>query len=234
MTLPGFESDAGAAPGDNARFGLSGRWSMVTLKPADLAVMKRAGGWLVLAIGLGLAVITLISLWPSTVPEASVEHTLPPAAEAEIAASIAPGSLGVKLAYVAERWNEVALPPPITGGFIRNPESGQFDSFTYRFNQSSLLAGAYDPANDYVYAVMTSSWLSDESATRLSQHVCHLVNPYSQECLDDFAKKGLLGQPLESYRDLEHQTEWTIGEQVWRLHIVDNIQTIRVLGPGAG
>jgi hypothetical protein len=234
MTLPGLENDAGTAPGDTGPFGLSGRWSMVTLEPSDLAVMKRAGGWLVLAIGLGLAAITLISVWPSTGPEASAEHTLPPAAEAEIAASIAPGSLGVKLADVAERWNEVALPPRITGGFLRNPESGQFDSFTYRFNQSSLLAGAYDPINDYVYAVMASSWLSDESAARLNQHVCHLVSPYSQECLDAFAIKGLVGQPLESYRDLEHQTEWTIGEQVWRLHIVDNIQTIRVVGPGAG
>ena len=236
MTLPGFESETGAAPGDTSRFGLSGRWSTVTMQQSDVDVIKRGWVWLAAGAGLSLALVALIALWPESEPRVIVEHTLPASAQDDIAAVIAPGSLAVKITQVSERWNEVDLPPQISSGFILHPEVGQFDSFTYRFNDSSLMAGAYDPSDEYVYAFMASSWLSDEAAPHISLHLCHLTQPYSQECIDAFHQVGLGGQPLASYADLEtpYETEWTLGEHTWRLEIAENVQTIRVLGPGAG
>ncbi|MCI0543272.1 MAG: hypothetical protein L0Z49_02360 [Actinobacteria bacterium] len=235
MTLPGFEAETGAAPGDTGQLGLSGRWSTTTAA-GHTALLKNTALWLGVAAVVVVGLIALVSLWPEQAPRVAVDQTIPPSAQEDIAAVVAPGSLAVELGQVAERWNEVDLTPKIVKGFILHPEVGQFDSFTYRFNESSLLAGAYDPENDYVYAFMASSWLSDEAAPHLSLHLCHLTQPYSQECIDTFITVGLAGQTLESFVDLEtpYETEWKMGEHTWRLEIADNIQTIRVLGPGAG
>jgi hypothetical protein len=234
MTLPGFESETGAAPGDTGRFGLSGRWSTVALEPSDVEVIKRGWVWLALGAGVIVAMAVVVALWPDSDPLVAVEQTLAPSAQPNIAA--APGSLAVRFSQVIDSWNEVDLPPRITRGFILHPEVGQFDSFTYRFNDSSLLAGAYDPDTEYVYAFMASSWLSDEAAPHLGQHLCHLTQPYSQECIDTFNQTGLGGQPLASFVDLgvPYETQWQIGDHTWRLVIDQNVQTIRVLGAGAG
>jgi hypothetical protein len=236
MTLPGFESETGAAPGDTGRFGLSGRWSTVTMEPSDVELIKRGWVWLALGGGVILALVVIVALWPDSEPRVVTENTIPVAAPADLAAAIAPGSLAVKISQVIDSWNEVDLPPRISRGFILHPEVGQFDSFTYRFNDSSLLAGAYDPDTEYVYAFMASSWLSDEAAPHLGLHLCHLTQPYSQECIDTFHQVGLGGQPLANFADLEapYETQWQIGEHTWRLVIDQNVQTIRVLGAGAG
>jgi hypothetical protein len=231
ITLPGFESDAGVAPSDGGRFGLSGRWSTTHLGSSEVDIIKRGSGWMALAVALVIGVVLLVAALPDSAPAPSPEHTLPPS---EVAEMLAPDSLGIKSTDLAAIWNEVDAPPRITGGLIRSPEIGKFDSFSYRFNETSLFAGAYDPTDDYVYALMASSWIGDDSASRLGLHLCHLVQPYSQECIDTFFEVGMDGKTLDAYADLEHQSEWELGEHQWRLTIADNVATIRVLAPGAG
>jgi hypothetical protein len=184
-----------------------------------------------LAAALIVGVMALIAAWPDDTSAPSPVRTLPPSELAEVTA---PDSLGLKSADLPARWNEVDAPPPITGGLIRSLEIGKFDSFSYRFSDTSLLAGAYDPADDYVYALMASAWIGDESATRMGFHLCHLAQPFSQECIDDLVERGLAGKTLAEYTDLVHEAEWTLGENRWSLEIAENIATIRVLGPGAG
>jgi hypothetical protein len=213
---------------------LSGRWSTFTPNQAEFAVLKRSLGWIGVAVAVFGALIALVIFWPESEPRVVVDHTLPASAPEDVAATLAPGSLAVTLPQVTERWNEVDLPSRIDGGLIIHPESGRLDSFTFHFNESSLIAGAYDPENEYVYALMASSWLSDEAASHFGQHLCHLTQPYSQECIDDFQQVGLAGQPLSSYVDVTYESSWMVGEHTWRINIAENIQTIRVIGPEGG
>lgn len=234
MTLPGLETDTESPVDPADSFGLSGRWAVVSGEPTVIDLIKRGGKWAALAGVVVASMITVAVFWPTSTPKVQVDNTLPPGAQDNLIATVAADSLQVELGDLTERWNEVEVPPRINSGLIRSPEAGQFDSFTYRFNTSSLIAGAYDKSNEFVYALMVSTWLSDENATRMSIHLCHVVAPYSQECIDAYFEQGLARQSIEQYRDVEHHTEWTAGDYRWRLTIVDNIQTIRVLSSGAG
>lgn len=234
MTLPGLEADAEPPVDPADSLGLSGRWSVTSGEFTVIDLIKVGGKWLALFGVVVVTMITVVLFWPTSTPVVQVDRTLPPGAHDDLEVVVAPDSLGVKLGDLTQTWNEVEAPPRISGGLIRSPETGRFDSFTYRFNTSSLIAGAYDKSNEYLYALMVSTWISDENATRMSIHLCHVVSPFSQECIDAYYEQGLGRQPIDQYRDVEHRAEWTVGESRWRLSIVDNIQTIRVLSPGAG
>lgn len=193
-------------------------------------LIKRGGVWGFVGLGFLLVIIGVVAWWPTS-PAQPVGTLAPLPTQPPAGASS--DSLGISLSELAARWNEAAVPPTITKGIPRVPESGPFDAFSYRFNESSLVAGAYDDRTEDVYALLVSSWISDENAHRLVIHLCHVAHPYSQACLDEYFEHGLGGLTLEEYRDLGHRAEWKIDDVTWRLEIVDNIQHIRVIAPGS-
>lgn len=228
LTLPGLEEESEAGP---ETVGLGGKTSVVASHPALLDLIRKGGMWVTIVLGFGLLVIVAVAMWPRA-PSAPSD-TLAPIGTQPNSPSLSTDSLGFRFPDLTARWNEVDAPPSITKGIPRTPEIGAYDGFTYRFNQSSLLAGVYDDRTEEVYALLASSWISDENAHRLVIHLCHLAHPYDQACLDAYFEDGLGGKTLEDFRDMEHRAEWRLGEVTWRLEIVDNIQSLRVIAPGA-
>ena len=131
---------------------------------------------------------------------------------------------------LTDLWNTPAEPPNITRGFVHNTEPGQYDSFIYRFGDWGRLAGAYDPSTDTLYALLATGQFSHEATAQLYLHLCFVVHPYSQECIDSYFEQGLADGTLADFEDVGHQAEWQIDEQTWRLDIEGNVLTIRVLG----
>lgn len=207
--------------------GLGGRAPM---DDTLVQVFKKAGIWGFVGLGFLLVIIAIVAWWPTS-SGSSPTGTLAPL-PSQPATGSATDSLGIPVSDLTARWNEAATPPAITKGIPRTPETGRFDAFSYRFNESSLVAGAYDDVTDDVYAILVSSWISDENAHRLVIHLCHVVHPYSQACLDEYFERGLGGLALEDYRDVQHTAQWQIEGVTWRLEIVDNIQHIRAIAPG--
>jgi hypothetical protein len=142
-----------------------------------------------------------------------------------------PGSLGIKMSDLTELWNSLPQSPAITGGFVHNTEPGQYDSFIYRFGDWGRLAGAYDPSTDAVYALLATGQFSNRATAQLYLHLCFMLNPYSQECIDNYFEKGLDYGTLADFGDVPHQAEWQMDDRTWRLEIDGNVLTIRVLGP---
>jgi hypothetical protein len=68
----------------------------------------------------------------------------------------------------------------------------------------------------------------------MNLHLCYLLHPFSQDCIDGYFERGLAGKDLAFYTDGAQEAEWRIGEERWRLTIENNVQTIRVLSPEAG
>jgi hypothetical protein len=60
-----------------------------------------------------------------------------------------------------------------------------------------------------------------------------MAAPYSQECVDSYHQHGLDGGTLDDFADIEHEAEWALGEDTWRLRIEGNVMTIRVFGSDA-
>jgi hypothetical protein len=198
-----------------------------------LATMFRGGRWVALAGGIAIVGIVLVSAWPQ-------ERTLADAiAEGDATATIgqsgaeeqAPeGSLGFQLGEVTALWNELDQGPLIRRGLVRTPESGQFDGFVYQFDDGASVAGAYDPQEEYVYALLASVRLSHESADNMYVHLCYMVHPFSQECIDGYLEQGLGGEPLESYQGTRHSAEWQVDGVTWRVDIGGGVQELRALG----
>jgi hypothetical protein len=61
-------------------------------------------------------------------------------------------------------------------------------------------------------------------------HMCHLINPFSPECIDNYFTTGLGGQTLEELAT-GHSTSWTYEGNEWRVSIEGKLLTIRVLAP---
>ena len=78
---------------------------------------------------------------------------------------------------------------------MTSPETGPLDSFLHNFDGSAVLAGAYDPSDGSVYALMAKTGLHNEAVSSLYVHLCYLLHPGSQECLDTFVEEsGMFGQ----------------------------------------
>lgn len=197
---------------------------------ALLATMVRGGSWVAIGGGVALILVWAASLFggfgssepdePST--GAPISQTEPDPAPS--------GSLGVDLGELAELWNGVDEAPSITKGFVRNTESGDYDSFIYRFDDWGRLAGAYDPSDDFVYALLATGVFSQEATSQLYLHLCFVVHPYSQECIDRYFEDGLSGGSLADFDGVAHEAEWQIEDKTWRLSTEGNVLTIRVLG----
>jgi hypothetical protein len=151
------------------------------------------------------------------------------ATEAPTTQQPVPGSLGVYVEDLADLWNTVTNPPDIGGAFTRYTESGDYDSFIYRFGDWGRLAGAYDRSNEAVHGLLATGQLSNPATADLYLHLCFVVSPYSAECMASYFEEGLAGGTLADFVDQTHSSEWMHGEHTWSVEIERNIATIRVL-----
>ncbi|MDP9143887.1 MAG: SHOCT domain-containing protein [Actinomycetota bacterium] len=150
----------------------------------------------------------------------------------EVLAEIPVGSLGVRFADIQEGWNELDEPPFILRGISTTPEAGPLDSFIYRFDGGALLAGAYNPSDDYIYALMGKAGLRHEASSSMYLHLCYLLYPGTQECFDAYVEEsGVFGMTVDDLSGADHYASWMFDGNEWRLEIADDIQTLRVLGP---
>lgn len=182
-----------------------------------------------------LALLVLVAgVFLSGRSDAAGSVTTDPVSATTSSARAAPGSLGLLLGDLADGWNAVPDPPSINGGVMTSPEPGRFDSFLYRFDTSSILAGAHDPMDGSVYALMIQSSLHNPSISSLYIHLCYLLHPGSQACLDSFIEStGMFGRSHVELAGTEHVSSWDFEGNRWQSEIVDDIETIRVLGEQA-
>lgn len=146
-----------------------------------------------------------------------------------------PESLRVDLASVAEKWNEVDEPPSISGGITTAPEPGPLDSLLYRFNDSALIAGAYDPKDGYLYALLVRANLHYEPTSTLYIHVCHLLHPGSSNCLETFIEKtGTFGRSHQELIGGIEPVTWEFEGNIWSFEVAGEVETMRVQAPGTG
>lgn len=191
-------------------------WRMVTVAGAVLVAV-------IVVIGV---VMTATGDTPS---EQAATVTLPP----QDPYPPIPGSLGVYMDQIPDLWNTVDAPPRIIKGLTRYNETGEYDTFLYRFGEWGRLAGAFDPDSEAVYALLITGGFSGDATDQLYLHLCYVVAPYSQECIDSYYREGLDGGTLEDFTDLAHEAEWALGDHSWRLEIDQNVMTIRVYGADA-
>ena len=210
--------------------GLLPWWLTILAIPTLGATLVEGGNRVVLAGAALIAFIVIAGLvagGTSTSNEAAPTITVP--AVSTVAAP--PESLGIFFSELAEQWNVVSGPPNITKGFTRYSESGDYDSFLYRFGDWGRLAGVYDPSTDAVYALLVTGQIRTNPTSGLFQRLCFVLDPFSQECIDTYKEQGLDSGALKDFVDVDHNAEWKMGDQTWRLEIENNILTIRVLAP---
>jgi hypothetical protein len=201
--------------------------------PSLGASLFEGGSRLTLAGGAVLVLIVALGAFDKGEGESSGEPTRERVEVTSVLNAPAPVSLGIFLSDLAEQWNVVDSPPKITKGFTRYAESGEYDSFLYRFGDWGRLAGAYDPSTDAVHALLATGQFSNDATSRLAPHLCFVLQPYSAECLDAYTEQGLDDGDLEDFAGVDHEAEWTLDSQTWRLSIQGNVLTIRVLSPEA-
>jgi hypothetical protein len=192
------------------------------------------GRWLALsalALGLGFTLVNLLNMGGSTPVTASPGSLAQPSSTGEPPAD----SLGVRFEDLTDRWNAFDASPLIVKGISITPESGPLDSFVYRFDNNSVLAGAYNPDDGYLYALMVKANMSLGSISNVYTHVCYLLYPGTQDCLDTWVhSSGLFGKTSDELADLDFETDWSFNDKQWRLSVDNNVETIRVLAPGQG
>ena len=189
----------------------------------------------IVGTGAGAAIVVifvLIYMSGGGAPETD-EVAPPPAADGPGAVLLPEDSLGIHFLDLPRMWNDLDQAPLVEGGIARSPESGPFDSFLHRFDSSSVLAGAYDPGDDVVYALMVRASLAHEDISNMYLHVCYLLHPFSQECIDAYWDEGLRGGEFADYLEEDHFSTWSFLGNQWRVEIVDGVQTLRVISPGA-
>ena len=208
-------------------------WIAVVVSIVALVRVKDEGmrwmAWTGLAVGL---LFSLFALFNSGSEEVEASPLAANPSGSEAVSQIPEGSLGVEFSGLKEGWNAVPDPPLIVTGITTSPEVGPLDSFLYRFDGAALLAGAYDPADGYVYALMAKVGIRHEALSNMFVHVCYLLYPGSQDCFDQFMEKsGVYGKTPEELSEGDFSTSWTYEGNEWRVEVVDDIETIRVLGP---
>lgn len=140
------------------------------------------------------------------------------------------GSLGVYVDQVTDLWNTVEGPPRIQRGLTHQTESGELDTFIYRFGEWGRLIGAYNDETKAMYALLATGQLSGAATDHLYIHLCFVVASYSQECLEFYQEQGLNGGNLEDFVDIPHTASWTLGNHSWNLEVDQNVLSIRVYG----
>lgn len=181
-----------------------------------------------------LAVAVLVLLIGGFIASRSdATGTVMAVSDPEVSAPAAPaqGSLGFLLDDLTSGWNAVEHPPLITTGILTSPEPGELDSFHHRFDESAMLAGAYDPADGSVYALMVRSGVHHESISNLYVHLCYLLHPGSQDCLEFFIEEtGMFGRAPAELASSGLSASWEFEGHEWEVDIAGDIETIRVQG----
>jgi len=177
----------------------------------------------------GALLVLVIGFFLNGNGDAAGSVTANRASNAPAPSSPARESLGIVLDDLADGWNAVPDPPLISGGVMTSPEAGPLDSFLHNFDGSAVLAGAYDPSDRSIYALMARSGVHDASLSSMYMHVCYLLHPGSQECLEAFVEKtGMFGRAHAEFADTEHTAEWEFEGQQWQVAIAGDVETIRV------
>jgi hypothetical protein len=207
----------------------------IALSAATLLGTTLIEGWRPVTVAGTVLVFVIVlvgfvaSLGEPSVPQPVVAATIPPPQEPS---QDIPGSLGIHMDEVTDAWNTLEGDPRITKGLTRNNETGEYDTFIYRFGEWGRLAGAYDPDTEALYALLATGWLTEAPTAQLYLRLCFMVAPYSQECVDSYLAEGLGDVPLT---DIEspYRSEWKVADHTWRLDIEENLLTIRVFGSDA-
>ena len=194
---------------------------------------EREGRWMAwtgIGLGIAFALINLTAGSPPPVVPASANpapiNTTPPADPGD--------SLGVRFETLRADWNSTELPPFIDSEIRPSPESGELDAFLHRFDNSAVLAGAYDPDNGYVYALLARAGVHHESVSNMYIHLCSLLHPGSQECLNAYIdENNMFGKTMLDFVDVSHDIRWVFEGNEWRTTVFDNIVTVRVQAPGS-
>ena len=209
-------------------------WITAAVSIVALFMVKEKGmrwmAWTGLAVGL---LFSMFGLFASSSDDVAVAEPLATAsADSAAPAEIPVGSLGIEFADLKEGWNAVPDPPLIVTGITTSPEVGPLDSFLYRFDDAAVLAGAYNLADGYVYGLMAKVGIRHEALSNMFVHVCYLLYPGTQDCFDKFMEEsGVYGKTPEELAEGDFSTSWTFKGNEWRVEVVDDIETIRVLGP---
>lgn len=207
----------------------------VALSAAVLLATTLVEGWRLVTISGTLLVAGMILIGfvvslgetPPTPPAATVASPAPQEPAEDI-----PGSLGIHMDEVTDAWNSLDGEPRITKGLTRYNETGEYDTFIYRFGEWGRLAGAFDPDTEALYAVLAAGWLTEAPTSQLYLRLCFMVAPYSQECVDSYFEQGLGEAPLDELEG-PYRSEWEVADHTWRLEIEENLLTIRVFGADA-
>ncbi len=182
------------------------------------------GAWVVAAFALTVAFGNLRGDPAPDVVAGPVLTSIP------VAVEVPPDSLGIRFDEVRELWNSIDQGPSISSPLRRMPESGEFDAFHHGFDESAELIGAYRAHDEYLVALMARASVEHPDVSTLYLHMCHIINPFSPECIDNYFTTGLSGQTLDELVT-GHSTSWTYEGNDWRVSIDGKLLSIRVLAP---
>jgi len=209
-------------------------WPASILGLAALGSTRIPGAhWLALGGGGLFAVLVIVFSLTGVGNVGRADSPAPTDASAPSQPVAAAGSLSLKIGEIPELWNGLGHPPAMTRGLVMETQAGQYDSFQYRFDSAASLAGAYDPSDGSVHALMASIGLAHQAAPYFYLHLCFMLHPYSQECIDAYLEEGLGGKQIADYAGQRHAVQWEFDGQVWKLEIAGDIQTIRVISEAA-
>jgi hypothetical protein len=202
------------------------------LEPVDAAsgsvpLWKKAvavGAWIVAAFALTVAFGNLRGDPAPDVAAGPVLTSVP------VVVEIPSDTLGIRFDEVRELWNSIEQGPSISTPLRRTPENSELDGFRHGFDNSAELIGAYRDSDDYLVALVARASVEHPDVSTLYLHMCHLINPFSPECIDNYFTTGLGGQTLEELAT-GHSTSWTYEGNEWRVSIEGKLLTIRVLAP---
>lgn len=148
-------------------------------------------------------------------------------------AVIPEGTLGIRFDQIEEAWNSTEQSPELMSPLRRTPETGELDSFYHRFDPQAELIGAYRDSDDYLVALLVRAHIDHPAISTIYLHLCHVVNPFSPECLDNYFSIGLGGLTLAELAETGAENSWTYEDNDWRVTVSDHQLTIRVLSPEA-
>jgi len=190
--------------------------------------LTAAGSWVVAVFFL---IMFLANASSETRDQGGTGSFLPPQDQVEV---VPQDTLGVRFAEVRDLWNTVEHPPSISSPLRRTPESGGLDSFFYGLDPKAEILGAYRDSDDYLVGLLLTARLDHEAISTLYLHVCHIVSPFSPDCIEQYATIGLAGKTLAELAETGSETTWTFDGNTWRVTVSDRQLTIRVISPASG
>ena len=201
-------------------------------EPADAArspipLWKKAvavGAWIVAAFALTVA---FGNLRGEPAPEVSAGPVL---TSVPVVVEIPSETLGIRFDEVRESWNSIEQGPSISTPLRRTPENSELDGFRHGFDSSAELIGAYRDSDDYLVALVARASVDHPDVSNFYLHMCHMINPFSPECIDNYFTTGLGGQTLADLAS-GHSTSWTYEGNEWRVSIEGKLLIIKVLAP---